>query len=68
MYDSLFALETQPLGLDSTSSEVVLAALKDLTHLGVTIITVIHQPRYSIFTRFDQVLLLGVGGRTVYSG
>jgi len=29
---------------------------------------VIHQPRYSIFQMFDQVLLLGVGGNTVFQG
>ena len=27
-----------------------------------------HQPRYSIFEMFDNVLLLGLGGRTVYCG
>mmetsp|Transcript_74372 Transcript_74372/g.234937 ORF Transcript_74372/g.234937 Transcript_74372/m.234937 type:complete len:499 (-) Transcript_74372:86-1582(-) len=29
---------------------------------------VIHQPRYSLFTLFEDVLLLGKGGRTVYLG
>jgi ABC-type multidrug transport system ATPase subunit len=61
-------LDEPTSGLDSTSSEVVLGALKDLTELGLTVVTVIHQPRFSIFTRFDHVLLLGKGGRTVYSG
>jgi ABC-type multidrug transport system ATPase subunit len=61
-------LDEPTSGLDSTSSEVVLAALKDLTDLGLTVVTVIHQPRFSIFTRFDHVLLLGKGGKTVYSG
>jgi ABC-type multidrug transport system ATPase subunit len=61
-------LDEPTSGLDSTSSEVVLGALKDLTDLGLTVVTVIHQPRFSIFTRFDHVLLLGKGGRTVYSG
>jgi ABC-type multidrug transport system ATPase subunit len=105
-------LDEPTSGLDSTSSEVVLGALKELTKISMTvstgsrwvwlycvlrklsisrhtcancahsflslltllanrqsqIITVIHQPRYSIFTRFDHVILLGVGGRTVFSG
>mmetsp|Transcript_35332 Transcript_35332/g.110095 ORF Transcript_35332/g.110095 Transcript_35332/m.110095 type:complete len:503 (-) Transcript_35332:151-1659(-) len=34
----------------------------------MTAIMVIHQPRYSLFTLFDDVLLLGRGGRTVYLG
>ena len=29
---------------------------------------VIHQPRYSIFASMDNVIFLGPGGRTVYSG
>merc|ERR1712054_489790 len=35
---------------------------------GRTVIAVIHQPRVSIFSMFDSVLLLGLGGRTVYQG
>lgn len=34
----------------------------------MNIVTVIHQPRYSIFTMFDDVLLLGAGGRTMFQG
>ena len=32
------------------------------------VVMVVHQPRYSLFTLFDNVLLLGMGGRTVYLG
>ena len=31
--------------------------------LGMNIIAVLHQPRYSIFTLFDDIMLLGKGGR-----
>ena len=34
----------------------------------MTVIAVIHQPRYSIFALFDHLLLLGKGGMTVFSG
>jgi len=34
----------------------------------MTIVMVIHQPRFSLFSLFDEVLLLGKGGRTVYMG
>ena len=34
----------------------------------MTVVAVIHQPRYEIFTLFDDVLLLGKGGKTVYMG
>ena len=52
----------------STSAEIILAALKELSRLGRTIIMVIHQPRYSIFSSMDNVIFLGPGGKTVYSG
>ena len=53
-------------GLDSTSSEEVVACLRKVADLGLTIVTVLHQPRHEIFQMFHDVLLLGKGGRTVY--
>lgn len=50
-------LDEPTSGLDSASSEVVLAALGAMAKLGMTVITVIHQPRYTIFCMFDQVLV-----------
>jgi ABC-type multidrug transport system ATPase subunit len=55
-------------GLDSASSKELCEALNDIAHAGVNVIAVIHQPRYEIFHMFEQVLLLGYGGRTVYIG
>lgn len=37
-------------------------------HQGMTVISVIHQPRKSVFDLFDSLALLGVGGNTVYIG
>ena len=34
----------------------------------MTVVMVVHQPRYSLFTLFDDLLLLGLGGQTVYLG
>ena len=65
---SILFLDEPTSGLDSASASVVLSALKELTHLGITIIAVIHQPKYSIFDMFDQLLLLGTGGETVFCG
>jgi hypothetical protein len=46
--------------------------MKSLKHLvekdGVTIVSVIHQPRKFIYDLFDSLILLGVGGRMVYHG
>mgnify|MGYP000141187841 CR=1 FL=1 len=54
-------LDEPTSGLDSTSSLEVCACLKKVANQGLTIITVIHQPRYEIFTAIDDVLLLGKG-------
>mmetsp|Transcript_47690 Transcript_47690/g.137741 ORF Transcript_47690/g.137741 Transcript_47690/m.137741 type:complete len:1244 (+) Transcript_47690:38-3769(+) len=65
---TLLFLDEPTSGLDSTSSLAIINSLKKMTQLNMTIIMVIHQPRYSLFTLFDDVLLLGVGGHTVYLG
>lgn len=39
-----------------------------MANVGLNIITVVHQPRYSVFTLFDEVLLLGKAGKTVFQG
>jgi hypothetical protein len=36
--------------------------------LGMNVITVLHQPRFSIFSLFDDVMLLCKGGRLAYLG
>merc|ERR1719507_2468350 len=64
----LLFLDEPTSGLDSTSSLSVALSLKKMCQLGMTSIMVIHQPRYSLFTLFDDVLLLGKGGQTVYLG
>jgi ABC-type multidrug transport system ATPase subunit len=44
-----------------------MAAMKELAGAGRTIVAVIHQPRSSIFTMLDDLVLLSEG-RTVYVG
>ncbi|KAG1680619.1 hypothetical protein FOA52_015068 [Chlamydomonas sp. UWO 241] len=66
---SLLFLDEPTSGLDSTVSSDILRSLDDMAQsLGMTVVAVIHQPRYSSFNLFDEVLLLGQGGRTVYMG
>eukprot|EP00193_Tetraselmis_chui_P015996 CAMPEP_0177794034 /NCGR_PEP_ID=MMETSP0491_2-20121128/25415_1 /TAXON_ID=63592 /ORGANISM="Tetraselmis chuii, Strain PLY429" /LENGTH=1042 /DNA_ID=CAMNT_0019316633 /DNA_START=464 /DNA_END=3588 /DNA_ORIENTATION=- len=65
---SLLFLDEPTSGLDSTSSQAVLNGLKLLSHRGMSSIMVIHQPRYTIFELFDQVLLLAAGGNQVFLG
>ena len=37
----------------------------ELRRSGLTIVCVIHQPRYTVFSEFTHVLLLGAGGKQV---
>lgn len=62
-------LDEPTSGLDSRSAFVVMDSLKRLVSTqGMTVATVIHQPRTDIYDMFDSLFLLGVGGRTVYHG
>jgi hypothetical protein len=54
---------------DSSSALLVMSSIKNLVVTqGVTVATVIHQPRKFIFDLFDSLILLGIGGRTIYHG
>jgi ABC-type multidrug transport system ATPase subunit len=62
-------LDEPTSGLDASSALLVMTSLKQLVqNEGATICSVIHQPRKFIFYLFDSLILLGVGGRTVYHG
>lgn len=61
-------LDEPTSGLDAASSLAIVQSLKRMAQLGTTSIMVIHQPRYSLFSLFDDVLLLGRTGRMVYFG
>ncbi|KAJ3094464.1 hypothetical protein HDU97_008035 [Phlyctochytrium planicorne] len=61
-------LDEPTSGLDSTSALDLADILRSVAHLGLTIVSVIHQPRIEIFERFDDVLLISPGGLTAYFG
>jgi energy-coupling factor transporter ATP-binding protein EcfA2 len=62
-------LDEPTSGLDASSAMLVMQSMKTLTEVeGVTICSVIHQPRKFIFDLFDSLILLGVGGYMVYHG
>ncbi|EDO49953.1 predicted protein, partial [Nematostella vectensis] len=66
---TLLFLDEPTSGLDSTSSLSVLNALRAVAEKGrLTIVCVIHQPRFEIFRMFHNLLFLGPGGRTVFQG
>ena len=55
-------------GLSSSDSEMVMKSCKLIAqYFGTTIITVIHQPRATLFNLFDHVMLM-CEGRVAYNG
>ncbi|KAJ6699167.1 WHITE-BROWN COMPLEX-like protein 30-RELATED [Salix purpurea] len=55
-------------GLDSSSSLLLIRALRREALEGVNICMVVHQPSYALFKMFDDFILLAKGGLTVYHG
>ncbi|KAK9168728.1 hypothetical protein Syun_000868 [Stephania yunnanensis] len=68
MEPSLLILDEPTSGLDSTSSQLLLRALRREALEGVNICMVVHQPSYTLFKMFDDLILLAKGGLTVYHG
>lgn len=55
-------------GLDSQTSWAILNLLEKLSKAGQAILCTIHQPSAMLFQRFDRLLFLARGGKTVYFG
>ncbi|GFZ14735.1 ABC transporter family protein [Actinidia rufa] len=68
MEPSLLILDEPTSGLDSSSSQLLLRALRRESLEGVNICMVVHQPSYNLFKMFDDLILLAKGGLTVYHG
>ncbi|VVB00339.1 unnamed protein product [Arabis nemorensis] len=68
MEPSILFLDEPTSGLDSASSQLLLRALRHEALEGVNICMVVHQPSYTLFKTFNDLLLLAKGGLTVYHG
>lgn len=68
MEPSVLFLDEPTSGLDSSSSQLLLRALRREALEGVNICMVVHQPSYTLFKTFDDLVLLAKGGLTVYHG
>ncbi|GME95202.1 unnamed protein product [[Candida] boidinii] len=64
----LLFLDEPTSGLDSQSSWAIVQVLRNLAEAGQAILCTIHQPSATLFECFDSLLLLKVGGQTVYFG
>jgi len=65
---SLIFLDEPTTGLDTFTALHLLHLLRKLSRQGATVIFSIHQPRSSIFSLFDSVLLLNGHGEEAYFG
>ncbi|KAL2866024.1 pleiotropic drug resistance family ABC transporter [Aspergillus lucknowensis] len=64
----LLFLDEPTSGLDSQTSWSILDLIDTLTQHGQAILCTIHQPSAMLFQRFDRLLLLASGGKTIYFG
>ncbi|KAL2755434.1 hypothetical protein ACRALDRAFT_1082331 [Sodiomyces alcalophilus JCM 7366] len=64
----LLFLDEPTSGLDSQTSWSICNLMEKLTKSGQAILCTIHQPSAMLFQRFDRLLLLASGGKTVYFG
>lgn len=60
-------LDEPTSGLDATAASSMMATLRALSRLGITVITAIHQPRREIFDMIDDLILLA-SGNLIYHG
>lgn len=71
---AIMVLDEPTTGLDATSAKLLITTLKGLTESNEdlnfkrkSVILSIHQPRYDIFSSFDDIVLLN-GGELVWCG
>ena len=62
-------LDEPTTGLDAATALDLCATLKEIAQeTELTVAMIIHQPRVEIWDAIDDVILIGMGGRTVYAG
>ncbi len=64
----LLFLDEPTSGLDSQTSWAICTLLTKLAEHGQAILCTIHQPSAMLFSRFDRLLFLAKGGKTIYFG
>ena len=64
----LLFLDEPTSGLDSQTAWAIADLMEKLTNHGQAILCTIHQPSAILFQRFDRLLFLASGGKTVYFG
>ncbi|XP_050220397.1 pleiotropic drug resistance protein 3-like isoform X1 [Mercurialis annua] len=65
---SIIFMDEPTTGLDARAAAIVMRAVKNVVETGRTVVCTIHQPSIDIFEAFDELVLLKMGGRIIYSG
>jgi ABC-type multidrug transport system ATPase subunit len=64
----LLCLDEPTSGLSADDAELVVRQLRALADAGITVIVTVHQPPPKVFALFQHLVLMGQGGRVLYSG
>ncbi|OVA16669.1 ABC transporter-like [Macleaya cordata] len=65
---SIIYMDEPTSGLDARAAAIVMRAVKNVVNTGRTVVCTIHQPSIDIFEAFDELILMKLGGRIIYSG
>ncbi|MDA3837973.1 MAG: ATP-binding cassette domain-containing protein [Candidatus Delongbacteria bacterium] len=65
---NIYFFDEPTSGLSSKDSEKVIELLSKLSKNGKIIFTIIHQPSYKIYNKFNKIILLDNGGKLAYYG
>ncbi|XP_050220402.1 pleiotropic drug resistance protein 3-like [Mercurialis annua] len=65
---SIIFMDEPTTSLDARAAAIVMRAVKNVVETGRTVVCTIHQPSIDIFEAFDELVLLKMGGRIIYSG
>ncbi|CAK7326251.1 unnamed protein product [Dovyalis caffra] len=65
---SIIFMDEPTSGLDARAAAIVMRVAKNIVEIGRTIVCTIHQPSIDIFEAFDELILMKIGGRIIYSG
>ncbi|TMW67516.1 hypothetical protein Poli38472_011136 [Pythium oligandrum] len=63
---SVLFLDEPTSGLDARSAKVIMDGVRKVANTGRTVVCTIHQPSWEVFSVFDSLLLLKLGGEIVY--
>ncbi|KAJ4823600.1 hypothetical protein Tsubulata_026479 [Turnera subulata] len=65
---SIIFMDEPTSGLDARAAAVVMRAVKNVAETGRTVVCTIHQPSIDVFESFEELIVMKIGGRIIYSG